>query len=71
MIGVKFHKSLGDFDRIEIDSTGESEWVTLTMHVGNAVEDVRMEFRSTEAVRDLHYGIGAYLAELDRKRSTK
>lgn len=60
-----FHKTISpDFDRIDIITSGESEWLTIEMRVGNDVERVRMQLRSDEAVRDLHYALGRYLAHL-------
>lgn len=60
-----FRKSIGTFDRIEVNASGDSsEWVHLIMHVGNGAETVTMTFRSDEAVRDLHYVIGRYLNQL-------
>jgi len=63
-----FKKSIcGDFDRIDIEASQKSEWLTLTMRVGNDVDRVMMTIRSTEAVRDLHYAIGRYLETIKEK----
>lgn len=56
-----FHKTMGDFDRIEMVAYGGDEWMSLTMHVGFDAGQVTMTFRSDEAVQDLHYAIGRYL----------
>lgn len=61
-----FTKSVGgDFDRIDLSSTNDGHWLTIEMRVGYDVERIRMELRSDEAVRDLHYALGRYLAHLD------
>lgn len=60
-----FFKAMGDFDRIELKAGGYDDWLTLTMKVGANVEEVSMTFRSDEAVRDLHYAVGRYLAHID------
>lgn len=61
-----FHKSIGDFDRIELNAIGGDSWVTLTMHVGDGAKTIEMTFRSDEAVRDLHYIITRYLEWLPK-----
>ena len=55
----------GDFDRIDLTNVAGSDWLTLEMRVGNDVERVRMTLRGDEAVRDLHYALGRYIAALD------
>ena len=56
----------GDFDRIDLSANTDSEWLTIEMRVGHDVERVCMTLRSPEAVRDLHYALGRYLAEVDK-----
>jgi hypothetical protein len=58
----------GDFDRIDLSSVRGSDWLKLEMRVGSDVERIVMELRSDEAVRDLHYALGRYLAHLDDQR---
>lgn len=63
-----FRKSIGgDFDRIDLDAGGHdgSDWLHLVMRVGSDVERVQMTLRSDEAVRDLHYALGRYLAHIE------
>lgn len=62
-----FHKTIGgDFDRIDLDCAGGFDWLTMEMRVGHDAERIRMILRSDEAVRDLHYALGRYIASLDR-----
>jgi hypothetical protein len=64
-----FYKTFGKFDRIEVEAAGGgSDWLDIVMHVGHDVSTVRITLRSEEAVRDLHYTLGRYLAELERTR---
>jgi hypothetical protein len=71
-MSISFNKSLcGDFDRIDLSSLRDSDWLTIEMRVGYDVERVRMELRSTEAIRDLHYGLGRYLELLDEDRQQR
>lgn len=64
MSRAPFYKTMGEFDRIEIRSHGNNDWLDIIMHVGHDVETVKMTLRSDEAVRDLHYALGRYLAQL-------
>jgi hypothetical protein len=67
-MGDGFRKSLGgDFDRIDVWSLPGSDWLEIEMRVGLDVERVRLTLRSEEAVRDLHYALGRYLATLPTK----
>ncbi len=62
-----FIKSIGgDFDRIDLSAIGGdgSEWLDITMRVGFDVERVTITLRSDEAVRDLHYALSRYIAQL-------
>jgi hypothetical protein len=60
---IAFSKTIcGDFDRIELSAMQGSDWFHIEMHVGHDVETVRMTLRSYEAVRDLHYALGRYIA---------
>ncbi|MEN3145702.1 hypothetical protein ABCW43_00145 [Neorhizobium sp. IRAMC:178] len=52
----------GDFDRIVL--TGQDGQLTLEMRVGYDVERVQVSLRSEEAVRDLHFALGRYLAHI-------
>lgn len=62
---MMFDKTVcGDFDQIRIKGDQDSDWLTLTMRVGYTDQEVRMVLRSEEAVRNLHYGLGRYLAKL-------
>jgi hypothetical protein len=56
----------GDFDRIELSAHDCLGWLNIEMHVGHDADRVCMVIRSTEAVRDLHYALGRYLAEVDK-----
>lgn len=62
-----FSKTIGDFDRIVLSASGaaESEWLNIEMHVGFDAEVIRMTLRSDEAVADLHYALGRYLAHIN------
>lgn len=63
-----FQKSVGgDFDRIDIESYSDDDWLRITMRVGHDVERVAITLRSTEAVRDLHYALGRYLEHMEAK----
>ncbi len=62
---VVFHKSIGDFDRIELDADGD--WAVLTMRVGYDAETIRMTFRSDDAMRDLQYVVNEYVRKLDER----
>lgn len=53
------------FDQIDLQSLENSEWLTITMRVGGDVERVTITIRSDEAVRDLHYALGRYLAHIE------
>jgi hypothetical protein len=69
---LNFQKTIGgDFDRIDLTSARGSDWLTLEMRVGHDVERVRMELRGPEAVRDLYYALGRYIAHLDRAEQLK
>lgn len=63
-----FSKTIGgDFDRIDLSALGDpgNEWLKLTMHVGRyGDETVVLTLRGDEAVRDLHYALGRYIAQL-------
>jgi hypothetical protein len=64
-----FTKSIGgDFDRIDLSAISGSDWLTLEMRVGYDAERIRMTLRGDEAVRDLHYALGRYIAGLDDQR---
>lgn len=67
-----FHKTMGDFDRVELNAQGfaGNDWLAITMHVGNDVDQVTITLRSDEAVRDLHYALGSYLAHISPEKST-
>jgi hypothetical protein len=61
-----FSKSFGgDFDRIDLTSHRDGQWLIIETRVGSDVERIRMELRSDEAVYDLHYALGRYLAHIE------
>ena len=67
MSNITWSKTIGgDFDRIDVSSDRLSDWLEIEMRVGYDVSRVKMTLRSTEAVRDLHYALGRYLAERDK-----
>lgn len=56
----------GDFDRIDLSASGgESDWFHVEMRVGHDVRRIRITLRSDEAVRDLHYALGRYIAHME------
>ena len=57
----------GDFDRIDLSSGMNSDWLKIEMRIGFDVQRVSMTLRSDEAVRDLHYALGRYLANIGDK----
>lgn len=62
-IGKDFRKSIGgDFDRIDLEAYSGTDWLNITMRVGYDVDRVTITLRSHEAIRDLHYALGRYLA---------
>jgi hypothetical protein len=54
----------GDFDRIEL--TAQDGWLSLEMRVGFDIERIKVTLRNEEAVRDLHFALGRYLAQIDK-----
>ncbi len=67
---LRFHKTISpDFDRIDVEATETSDWLTISMKVGNANNTVAMNIRSEESVRDLHHALTRYLTLLDEARS--
>lgn len=66
---AQFRKSFGgDFDRVDVTSSHDSDWVNIEMRVGYNVSATKIQLRSTDAVRDLHYALGCYLAKVDKER---
>lgn len=64
-----FHKAIGgDFDRIDIGTSGghADSWLVIEMRVGNDVERRSITLRTDEAVRDLHYALGRYIAHMEK-----
>ena len=57
----------GDFDRIDLVSH-KYNYFQIEMRVGHDVERVRMQLRSEEAIRDLHYALGRYLTCLGEEK---
>lgn len=70
MVGIRspFHKTMGSFDRIELNHEAHpgSEWLDITMHVGLDAKRITMTLRSDEAVRDLHYALSRYLDHISK-----
>lgn len=61
-MNISFDKVIGgDFDRVTINTSRSSDWMTIEMRVGWDVERVTMTLRSFEAISDLHYALGRYL----------
>jgi hypothetical protein len=58
----------GDFDRIDLSTNGghPNSWLEIEMRVGNDVERRSITLRSDEAVRDLHYALGRYIAHMEK-----
>lgn len=73
---MKFRKTVGgiygygDFDRIELTGSDDSDWLTLVMHVGYSEDKVAIIIRGDEAVRDFHYALGRYVTLLDERRKS-
>lgn len=55
------------YDEIELSSFRDSDWLTITMRVGNDTHDVVMTIRSNESVRDFHYALGRYVAVMEEE----
>lgn len=69
MIGINFHKIISpDFDRIDVQASSNTDWLTITMDVGLGVGHAEIIIRNHESVRDLHYALGRYIELLEKNQ---
>jgi len=66
---TSFRKVIGEFDRITIASSYNSEWLDIQIEIGNGQVVVnRICLRSDDAVGDLYYALGCYLKHIKENK---